>query len=105
MAVQWVTPEQVKAVIGLPAHAAHDDARLRIICDGLNDAVTAWRPDITPPDTRITLGLVALAQRMYSGLGTGGAEQYDDQFGIPPVISREVEVLLEIGRGFRPCVS
>lgn len=100
----WVTPEQVKSVIGLPA-GSHDEARLAIVCDGLNAAVTSWRPDLTPPDDRITLGLVALAQRMYSGLGTGGAEQYDAEFGIPPVISREIEALLEINRGFRPVVA
>ena len=101
----WVTPDQVKAVVGLPVHATHDDARLQAICDGLNAAVTDWRPDLTPPNDRITLGLVSLAQRMYSGLGTGGVEQYDEQFGVPPVISREIEQLLEVGRGFRPVIA
>lgn len=54
-------------------------------------------------DDRITLGLTKLAHAWYTGLGTGSIpDQYDGFTGVPPMFTRDVEQLLEIGRGFRP---
>jgi hypothetical protein len=127
----WIQPADVTRATGLAPHSTADAGRLTLICQGLNRAVGQWRPDLPVPtldgdfdpatfapafdshdgltvtgwDPRITLGLVSLAQRMYSGLGTGGAEQYDPDVGLPPVMSREIETLLEINRAFRPVAT
>lgn len=126
----WIQPIDVTRATGIVPHAPQDQDRLSLICNGLNAAVASWRSDLEVPtitgdldpdfspafdlhdgltvtnwNPRITLGLVSMAQRMYSGLGTGGLEQYDSEFGVPPIISREIEVLLEVGRGFRPVVA
>jgi hypothetical protein len=131
----WLQPNDVKRAHGIIPHAAQDEQRLLLVCKGLNQAVIDWRPDLKVPtvtvhdgafdpavfapafdvsageirehwNDRITLGLIKLAHAWYTGLGTGSIpEQYDGFSGPPPMMTRDVEQLLEIGRGFRPVVA
>lgn len=131
----WLHPNDVKRAHGITPHAAQDEQRLALVCQGLNQAVIDWRPDLPVPtvswhqnafdpkvfapafdtapgevrkdwDARITLGLIKLAHAWYTGLGTGVVpDQYDGFSGPPPMMTRDVEQLLEIGRGFRPVVA
>lgn len=68
--------------------------------DGRTGATyTDWNP-------RITMGLLKLAHAWYTGLGTGSIpDQYEGFNGPPPFMTRDIEQLLEIGRGFRPVVA
>jgi hypothetical protein len=131
----WIQPNDVKRAHGIVPHAPQDEERLALVCAGLNKAVMDWRPDLPVPtvtvsggafdpevfspafdsgggevrtdwDARITLGLTKLAHAWYTGLGTGVIpDQYDGYTGPPPMMTRDVEQLLEIGRGHRPVVA
>lgn len=131
----WIQPNDVKRAHGIVPHAPQDQQRLEQVCKGLNKTVKDWRPDLPVPtvswhsnafdpavfapafdtapgevrknwDDRITLGLSKLAHAWYNGLGTGAIpDQYDGFSGPPPMMTRDVEQLLEVGRAFRPVVA
>lgn len=131
----WIQPRDVARLHGIVPHAQQDELRLALVCDALNKTVSDWRPDLEIPtvevtdgafdpatfspafdtapgeirrywDARITMGLLKLAHAWYTGLGTGSIpDQYDGFTGPPPMMTRDVEQLLEVGRGFRPVIA
>lgn len=131
--VGWIQPVDVKRAHGIVPRSPQDDQRLSLVCRGLNQTVAEWRPDLVEPtvtvpdgtsddyspafDTvpgetrtdwndRISLGLTKLAHAWYTGLGTGVIpDQYDGYVGPPPMMTRDVEQLLEVGRGYRPVIA
>lgn len=103
------TVADVKSFLGLDPMDTFDDAwvdqSLKAAVDYVRDRLPGCNWDMPSPRQR--LGLILLAGRFYERRGADGNDvNAGYEFGGPiPMIGREIQELLGLGRYFRPVVA
>ena len=99
----------VRDFLGLDPLDTFDDRWIEAACKAAVDYVTELRPDrdwVNPSQSE-RLGLIMLAARLFERRGADGNDQNAGyEFSGPiPLIGREIQELLRLGRYYRPVVA
>lgn len=101
--------EDVKSYLGLDPMDTFDDKWVDLALKAAVDYVRSKRPDCNwdVPSASQRAGLIMLAARFYERRGADGNDvNAGYEFGGPiPMIGREIQELLGLGRYYRPVVA
>lgn len=105
----FITVDDVKQTLGLGPFDTVDDAWLAQVVAATNTFVASKRPDLAVPGATpvddVVLGARMLAARWYTRRNGQEVAALNEFGAAPPVIDRDIETMLQIGRAFRPVIA